>query len=321
MLADSVSHSRSRVTHTVSRMETAGLVARDACVSDGRGVEAVLTDQGRRGARERRAHPRGRRTPVPRRPGRRRRLRGRRPGLRRGHRPADRGQPGDGHPLSGLLRPADMLAAMTAWHRHNLDPVHTVYPLGDALRHPGAYGAACETVRAFAMDEVLPVANELDPQKGEIPDVACWTGWPSSGYFGITDPRGRGRPRARRLRVLHGHRGAGPGLDERRPASSPARSGIGHGSRRRRPPARAAAAQRRAATGSARSRSPSPTPAPTWPASPARAVRDGRRVGGHRAQALVRQRPGRRLHPGARARRATRREGESRSAGCSTCSW
>jgi DNA-binding MarR family transcriptional regulator len=47
MLADSVSHSRSRVTHTVSRMERAGLVARDACISDGRGVEAVLTEQGR----------------------------------------------------------------------------------------------------------------------------------------------------------------------------------------------------------------------------------------------------------------------------------
>jgi len=46
-LADSVSHSRSRVTHTVSRMEAAGLVARDACLSDGRGVEAVLTDEGR----------------------------------------------------------------------------------------------------------------------------------------------------------------------------------------------------------------------------------------------------------------------------------
>lgn len=47
MLADSVSHSRSRVTHTVSRMERAGLVVRDSCISDGRGVEAVLTDQGR----------------------------------------------------------------------------------------------------------------------------------------------------------------------------------------------------------------------------------------------------------------------------------
>jgi DNA-binding MarR family transcriptional regulator len=47
MLADSVSHSRSRVTHTVTRMEHAGLVTRDACLSDGRGVEAVLTPQGR----------------------------------------------------------------------------------------------------------------------------------------------------------------------------------------------------------------------------------------------------------------------------------
>ena len=46
-LADSMSHSRSRVTHTVSRMETAGLVARDACLSDGRGVEAVLSERGR----------------------------------------------------------------------------------------------------------------------------------------------------------------------------------------------------------------------------------------------------------------------------------
>ena len=45
-LADSLSHSRSRVTHTVARLERAGLVARDACLSDGRGVEAVLTDKG-----------------------------------------------------------------------------------------------------------------------------------------------------------------------------------------------------------------------------------------------------------------------------------
>ena len=45
-LADSLSHSRSRVTHTVARMERAGLVTRVACVSDGRGVEARLTDKG-----------------------------------------------------------------------------------------------------------------------------------------------------------------------------------------------------------------------------------------------------------------------------------
>jgi DNA-binding MarR family transcriptional regulator len=46
VLADSVSHSRSRVTHTIARMERAGLVERAACLSDGRGVEAVLTDRG-----------------------------------------------------------------------------------------------------------------------------------------------------------------------------------------------------------------------------------------------------------------------------------
>jgi DNA-binding MarR family transcriptional regulator len=46
VLADSLSHSRSRVTHTVSRMEKAKLVTRDPCLADGRGVEAVLTDRG-----------------------------------------------------------------------------------------------------------------------------------------------------------------------------------------------------------------------------------------------------------------------------------
>ncbi len=46
VLADSLSHSRSRVTHTVSRLERAALVDRVACVSDGRGVEARLTDRG-----------------------------------------------------------------------------------------------------------------------------------------------------------------------------------------------------------------------------------------------------------------------------------
>ncbi|HLN79222.1 MAG TPA: MarR family transcriptional regulator [Nocardioidaceae bacterium] len=45
-LAGSISHSRSRVTHTVARLEKDGLVNRSACVSDGRGVEAVLTDEG-----------------------------------------------------------------------------------------------------------------------------------------------------------------------------------------------------------------------------------------------------------------------------------
>jgi len=48
ILADAMSHSRSRVTHTISRMEKADLVTRKASDADGRGVEAVMTEEGRR---------------------------------------------------------------------------------------------------------------------------------------------------------------------------------------------------------------------------------------------------------------------------------
>jgi len=48
LLADAMSHSRSRVTHTVARMEKADLVQRTAAESDRRGVEAVMTETGRR---------------------------------------------------------------------------------------------------------------------------------------------------------------------------------------------------------------------------------------------------------------------------------
>lgn len=45
-LADSVHHSRSRLTHTIGRMEAAGLVERLSCADDRRGVQARLTDDG-----------------------------------------------------------------------------------------------------------------------------------------------------------------------------------------------------------------------------------------------------------------------------------
>lgn len=45
-LAASVGHSRSRLTHTVKRMEQAGYVVREACSSDGRGVQARMTEAG-----------------------------------------------------------------------------------------------------------------------------------------------------------------------------------------------------------------------------------------------------------------------------------
>jgi DNA-binding MarR family transcriptional regulator len=48
ILADAMSHSRSRVTHTIARMERAKLVVREASDVDGRGVEAVMTPEGRR---------------------------------------------------------------------------------------------------------------------------------------------------------------------------------------------------------------------------------------------------------------------------------
>ena len=45
-LADELVHSRSRLTHTTARMEARGLVRREACAGDRRGVLAVMTDAG-----------------------------------------------------------------------------------------------------------------------------------------------------------------------------------------------------------------------------------------------------------------------------------
>jgi DNA-binding MarR family transcriptional regulator len=45
-LADRTLLSRSRLSHQVDRMERAGLVTREVCTQDGRGMYAVLTDRG-----------------------------------------------------------------------------------------------------------------------------------------------------------------------------------------------------------------------------------------------------------------------------------
>jgi DNA-binding MarR family transcriptional regulator len=45
-LADALAHSRSRVTHTVTRMENAGLVQRSSSPEDGRGILCTITDKG-----------------------------------------------------------------------------------------------------------------------------------------------------------------------------------------------------------------------------------------------------------------------------------
>ncbi len=45
-LAEAMSFSRSRITHTITRMERSGLVHRGAATDDGRGIVAQLTDKG-----------------------------------------------------------------------------------------------------------------------------------------------------------------------------------------------------------------------------------------------------------------------------------
>ncbi len=46
LLAEELVNSRSRLTHTIGRMERRGLVERTSCAEDGRGVLCRLTDEG-----------------------------------------------------------------------------------------------------------------------------------------------------------------------------------------------------------------------------------------------------------------------------------
>ncbi len=45
-LAEQAVNSRSRLTHTVARLEARGFVRREPCPDDGRGVFCILTDEG-----------------------------------------------------------------------------------------------------------------------------------------------------------------------------------------------------------------------------------------------------------------------------------
>jgi len=45
-LADELAHSRSRITHTIRRLEARGFVERRACAVDGRGVNCAMTALG-----------------------------------------------------------------------------------------------------------------------------------------------------------------------------------------------------------------------------------------------------------------------------------
>ena len=79
---------------------------------------------------------------------------------------------------------------MTTWHRHSLDPVHTIAPAASPHLTPERLDLQ-RTARAFAMDEVLPVANELDPRHEDIPE-ALLERMGELGYFGILVPANEG---------------------------------------------------------------------------------------------------------------------------------
>ena len=95
-LADALAHSRSRVTHTVARLEKAELVARSATPEDGRGIVCEMTDKGWDLLVRMAPDPRAGRPRPPRRPGQRRGLRRPRPGDGRRLRPPGRRTPRDG---------------------------------------------------------------------------------------------------------------------------------------------------------------------------------------------------------------------------------
>jgi len=76
------------------------------------------------------------------------------------------------------------------WHRHNLDPVHTLAPSVSVFSTPEREDLQ-RTARAFAMDEVLPVANELDPRREDIPS-SLLEAMADHGYFGILIPAEEG---------------------------------------------------------------------------------------------------------------------------------
>ena len=79
---------------------------------------------------------------------------------------------------------------MTAWHRHVLDPLHTVAPTTSPY-DTAERRALVQRVRAFAMDEVLPVANRLDPRREDIPDQLL-DRMGELGLFGLLIPEDEG---------------------------------------------------------------------------------------------------------------------------------
>ena len=69
------------------------------------------------------------------------------------------------------------------WKRRGLDEVRTEAPVAAPLLTPERR-ALQDTARAFAMEEVLPVADELDPRREDIPQ-SLLDRMGELGFFGI----------------------------------------------------------------------------------------------------------------------------------------
>jgi alkylation response protein AidB-like acyl-CoA dehydrogenase len=76
------------------------------------------------------------------------------------------------------------------WSRKNLEDVATIAPTAGVYLTPERLELQ-RTAREFAMTEVLPLADELDPQRGETPD-ALLERLAELGYFGIMIDREHG---------------------------------------------------------------------------------------------------------------------------------
>ena len=72
---------------------------------------------------------------------------------------------------------------MTGWSRKNLSDVRTEAPAASVYLTPERLELQ-RTARTFAMEEVLPLADELDPRREDIPD-ALLERLAELGYFGI----------------------------------------------------------------------------------------------------------------------------------------
>ena len=154
------------------------------------------------------------------------------------------------------------------WNRKNLQGVETVAPAASVYLTPERLEVQ-RVAREFAMTEVLPVADELDPQREEIPDELL-ARLAELGYFGVMIDSEHGGLGLGVFEYCLVCRGAGARMDERRQHHRPRQR---HRLDRRPAARRAARPQRRGASGSAASRSPSRLRARTSPTSSARAER------------------------------------------------